>query len=387
MTRVLSGLVLVPVAALAATVSGVGGLAPSVARACSAPEAAIVGRDMFPQPASTGVPTNVRVIVSYDAGGNYGPPADAGDPGFGPDLELRRKTGTAGADVAVDKQAIDTSLSWWRRRTSIVMTPAQPLAPATEYEVVDRRPNIPCGPSRPASCALGAVTVVGAFTTAAGPDNEPPAPPTGATLVSGAFDACTSSSCCGPYLVKRYIARWDEPSAWVLRYNVYGGDPTGAVVRLLPGRELSVAVRCAGGGDPGAVLFPPGPVQVRAVDLAGHEGPAVTLGSIPATVCDEVPADAGVDLPPEAGPDRPPDNPVADAGADTSAPVIDGAAGQDAATGAGKDAAGSDTRAPAATPSSGPSSGWGCRLGGGAPPAAPAALVLLGALVLVRRRR
>ena len=100
-------------------------------------------------------------------------------------------------------------------------------------------------------------------------------------------------------MVKRFEARWDEAAAGTRLYNVYGGTPGTALVRLLDASSLNLAVGCAGvSGDPQATWVTPGNVRVRAVDWAGQEGPEVELGTIPATVCADAPL-AGADLPPE----------------------------------------------------------------------------------------
>jgi hypothetical protein len=362
--------------------AALGWLGPSPARACSAIEPGIFSRSMFPRGGATGIPTNVRVVVRYGAR-NYGVPVDAGDPGIGTDLELRSR---AGVPVAVSRITAVSGKSHYLGEEVVVLTPTQPLAPATEYEVVDRRPNIPCGPNRPMSCALGAVTVVGAFTTGAGPSTEAPAGPTGARLIEGMFSHCNSSSCCGPYLVKRFEARWDEAAAGTRLYNVYAGTPQIPLVRYLDGSQLNLAVGCAGGsGDPNALWVTPGSVSVRAVDQAGNEGPAVELGTIPANVCADAPT-AGVDFPPEpSGVDAAID--AHDAGGEAVTGVDTAPDAGSATPDARLDSAvpGSDVASPAPRTSS----GGGCQVGG-SPGAALSALplaLLLAAAGLARRRQ
>ena len=141
-------------------------LAPAQVRACSPIQQGIFSRSLFPPAGTTGVPTNVRVVVRYGATRFYDFRGMPATPGLAPILELRTK---AGAPVAASRDSVVTGPTIYQRQVAVVLTPAQPLAPATEYEVVDRRPNIPCGPNRLLNCALGAMTVVGTFTTGAGP--------------------------------------------------------------------------------------------------------------------------------------------------------------------------------------------------------------------------
>jgi len=372
----------------AASSLGSAALVPASARACSAPEPAIFSRDMFPPPGATGVPTNAKVVVTYRAGASYGInigyPVDAGDPDIGTDLELRRK---GGAGVAIDLQNVALEPTGYDRVIGMVLTPMQPLASGVEYEVVDRHPTIPCGRNRPVSCALGAVTVVGSFTTAAGPDSQPPPAPTGPSLMArpaGPFDICTSSACCGPYVAKGYFVRWDESAPGTLLYNVYVGNSTTPVVRLYSSTELQMAVNCAGYGNPNAVWIMTGSVRVRAVDWAGNEGPALDLGTVPANACDDAPGDAGVDLGPLPGPDLPPDHPTVELPPDAGV-APDYPPGVDAA----RDVLHAPVDGPTSTPSPASRSSGGCQLGGSSPPAGPVALLLMliAAVDLIRRRR
>jgi MYXO-CTERM domain-containing protein len=289
--------------------------------------------------------------------------------------------------VAVGRTAVTTGPSLSQGEVAVVLNLIQPLSPATEYEVVDRRPNIPCGPSSPMTCALGAVTVVGAFTSGAGPSNDAPAAPMGGSLIEGMFSHCNSSACCGPYLVKRFEARWEAAAAGTRLYNVYAGTPEMPPVRLLDGNGVNLAVSCAGGGgDPGALWVTPGSVRVRAVDHAGNESPTIELGAIPANVCADAPTN-GVDFPPEA--------PRIDAAIDAHDASVD--AGIDAAPDAALDAAlaapdaradGAASGSDVAPPPPRTTSGGGCQVGG-SPGAAVSLmpLALLAAAALLRRRR
>ena len=126
----------------------------------------------------------------------------------------------------------------------MVLTPTQPLAPGVEYEVVDRRPDHPLrAVTGSLTCALGAITVVGSFTTAAGPDSQPPPAPAGASLMArpaGPFGRCEAPARVAvPVVRKRYFARWSESgSGGAFLYNVYDGDSAEALVRLLRGNQL-----------------------------------------------------------------------------------------------------------------------------------------------------
>jgi uncharacterized protein (TIGR03382 family) len=366
-----------------ATLLAAQGLTLPLSEACTPPVPGIFGRDVFPAPGSTAVPTNVRVVVSYFAGTGhgYGIPADAGDPGIGTDLELRR---TGGAAVAVTRNNITTAtITLRQQQVSVVLTPSSPLAPGVEYEVVDRRPSIPCGQSGEAACALGAITVVGTFTTGTSPDAEPPPAPGGGVLTAGTIGRCESlGSCCGAWVVRYHDVRWSDPAGGAFLYNFYVGDSNEAQIRLLRGNQLTLALGCSGFGDPGGLWVMPGTLRVRAVDWAGHEGPALELGTIPASACANATA-------PDAGPDVSPDV-AADSASDTAGPDVVPDGGVDAPVSAPdpvardaaiRDSATKDTgRAPDRSPG-------GCQLGGPPATATLPVLLLLAAVHLLRRRR
>ena len=187
-------------------------------------------------------------------------------------------------------------------------------------------------------------------------------------------------------MVRRYDARWSDPVGGAFLYNVYEGDSAEALVRLLRGNQLPLALGCSGFGDPGAFWVMPGTtLRVRAVDWAGHEGPALELGTLPASACANAPPpDAGPDVNADVGGDSPPDTVVSpdvgpDRGVDAGAPVpAPDPVVRDAAT---RDGAPKDTgKAPDRL-------NGGCQLGGSPAVATLPVLLLLAAVHLLRRRR
>jgi hypothetical protein len=275
---------IVRVAALTLVLVGVG--PTSAARACGPGRPGIQYRWGFPANGAVGVPTNAQVVVSYRTDEvSFLPSADAGDPGLGTDLELRRFAD--GEPVPFTISQFRTGASRFERQVAFVLRPRSPLSPRTPYEVLDRRQHLPCGPGQAHSCAPGELRSISAFTTGDGERLTPPSTPAGASLKAEGLNRCDSGGCCGPFLVQKYTARWDEavPSEVVL-YNLYSGGE--AVARLLNVTQVPLGVPCAGPSDPSRLVVPAGSLHVRAVDWAGNESAEARLGAIPLRVCENV---------------------------------------------------------------------------------------------------
>jgi hypothetical protein len=150
------------------------------AAACSPPPPGVSSRFVKPRAGLDGVPTNARVVVEYDGEYLLSPPLL--------DLHLRP---TGGADVALTVEDLGTASG----RHVVVLTPVDPLQPATTYELLDGR-RVPCDGS---DCQLPAPVVIEAFTTGDGPDTTPPSFSGPIHLGSQHLASCESSACCGPY--------------------------------------------------------------------------------------------------------------------------------------------------------------------------------------------
>jgi len=155
----------------------------------------------------------------------------------------------------------------------VLLTPTQPLAANTVYELWDRR-TIPCD-DRNSGCALGAPASFSSFTTGDFTDSLPPAF-AGIGQVAGhdpPFSTCANSACCGPYVVRSYDVSWeaarDQGDSWV-RYNVY--RQVGAVDQHVAVTEYTSSyLQFLCEGTTGRLVVKPGVFTVRAVDWAGNE--------------------------------------------------------------------------------------------------------------------
>jgi MYXO-CTERM domain-containing protein len=276
----------VALAALAIALAG----PPQLANACSFVPG-LYERRALPPPEAAGVPTNTRAVVSYLAMGSMSDPWVGG---LGDDLEMRSKDGAA---VPVTTEKFAVGADWGRWDVMVVLTPTEPLAPHTQYELLDRRGVLSC--SRP--CTPGEPTVFASFTTGMGRDDLPPRTSGRGRLLAGNIETCDSSACCGHYRIRPYEAEWpaaaDDVAASLL-YNLYrAGQPTPVMMVLLPATRVGFAVSCdSDRSAQGRLLMEPGSYSVRPVDWSGNEGPAVDLGTIP-TSCD--PADPSLSAPTE----------------------------------------------------------------------------------------
>jgi hypothetical protein len=104
----------------------------SRARACSAPIRGLVGtREMIPGDGSTGVPTNVRIVLGYET--------------TSPGITDHPRLQTADGDEVpmTVTQPLDDVTSM-RSLQTFVMVPAAPLQPSTKYTVLSDIGPVPC---------------------------------------------------------------------------------------------------------------------------------------------------------------------------------------------------------------------------------------------------
>ena len=88
------------------------------------------------------------------------------------------------------------------------------------------------------TCALGAVTVVGAFTSGAGPSNDAPAAPMGGSLIEGML-ALQFQCVLRPLSGEALRGALGGGGGGTRLYNVYAGTPEMPLVRLLDGDSLN----------------------------------------------------------------------------------------------------------------------------------------------------
>jgi MYXO-CTERM domain-containing protein len=344
-------------------------LGARIAAACSPPSTGLRERTSFPRSAAIGVPTNVRPLVFYAGSeGVFGIPVP------GDDLEMRARDG---ATVAIQKELAFTATTVWSTSWVIIVRPATPLRPGTTYDLVDRRPKIPCGP---ADCTLGPPAPFASFTTGAGPDNTPPEFGGLKSVTPGPLEVCANEGCCGPYVSRMFTLGWeagrDDVSGADVLYNVYGADAM-PILSFVSGTTVLGAGGCAGpyGSPFAAFRAQGGRYAVRAVDWAGNEDTnhVVQLVLLDCTP----PADAGTD-----------------AGRDATveyALATDSSANSDATTGPGDanlapppDAASADDAETPVAPPKPAGRGCACAVGS---TRSPSALPLVALLIAMARRR
>jgi hypothetical protein len=120
--------------------------------------------------------------------------------------------------------------------------------------------TVPCGAFGQAPCDVGEITVFASFKTGVDPDTTPPDFAGLSSPEAGGFDNCTSSSCCGHYLIRRFRMTW--PSA------------SDAGLGWIGALYLGMAVYCSVGNPPddqSLIGVQDGSYSVRAVDWAGNE--------------------------------------------------------------------------------------------------------------------
>jgi hypothetical protein len=358
------------------TVAAAASWPASRAQACAGPQFGLFGRTPFPAAAVVGVPLNVRPVIRYALSDGYTVSvADVGDAGIGTEVELRKKGGAA---VAVARTVLNNPSSPLGD-VVVLLQPTAPLEPSTEYELVDRRPTIPCYqqpfPSTMPQCQFGPAAPFASFTTGTAADTSAPQLPMAGTLRhAGEFGgnpfvncgietSLGGGTCCGgPYVTRDYQASWPastEPGGALYDLIEQGSGKTVAGLLDVTKLYLTVACRTFPGSRVPGLAVRPGRYQVRAVDWAGNQGPAVDVGEIPADVCANAPTLTG-----GSPVDALPDAPGADAPTDVS-------------PGQTPDAAVDMVLSPA------PSAG-GCSVAGGA--SSPWLLVGVGLWMLRRRR-
>ena len=258
------------VAAVAiAALAGLTVAASRPARACSHPAISGAPYLHFPAPGSTGVPTNVVVTV-------YRSTFEDTLTGF---VLLDEVGATATSHTRTTPWGTgDLGTSSYR------VTPAAPLAPSTHYTIV--------------ATVDGVENVLGGFTTGAGPDDQAPAAPSGATLASGTPHHCESGfQCCDVNVraadVEVTIPAGDEPLVYSVR------DLDGNLLAEDLPAPLTGMIVCSGSptfrNTPGPDRLPDflvaGEVkslQLVARDLAGHESsPFVVAHTVECTRSDQ----------------------------------------------------------------------------------------------------
>jgi hypothetical protein len=248
---------------------------PGSAHACSDLPPGVSQR-AWPPPGAIAVPTNTRPVIHYDA---LGLMSDPWISDLGTHLQLRRKDGAA---VALTTETIATVVGSRYWNVAVVLTPSEPLAPATQYELVDRKWLGVCLQS----CEFADPAVFASFTTGMGRDDSAPQLPGKGSILDLGIATCESASCCGPYRIKQYELHWpagtDDVSSVLPLYNLYVAGQTEPVRRLLEAPRFYFALPCSGSGSRRETV-PPGRYSVRPVDWSGNEGPAVEVGTVPST--------------------------------------------------------------------------------------------------------
>jgi uncharacterized protein (TIGR03382 family) len=221
---------------------------PRVADACSYPDG-IHGRNVMPADGAAGVPTNTRVVVHYEEV----------FAAVSPTLELRPVGGGPKVPAAVRV----THLRW-----SIVqvLTPLLPLAPGTDYEVLD---NLVVDEYCNSYDCEVVPHVVATFATGPGADLVPPT--SSSASVTSSYDEQPSNNSCGGGASVAHQPSIegvsdDQP---VVLYNYYAGDGT-----RLNGPLPLISVGHACGSDDlhtYDLRIRGDRFLVRAVDLAGNE--------------------------------------------------------------------------------------------------------------------
>lgn len=250
-----------------------------LAEACSQWPSGVIRRDVLPEDGAVDVPTNARVVVTYETvDGTVG------------ELALRTEAGVA---VIVEVERVQDDPF----HTSLVVRAT--LEPSTRYELLDRL-DLACAYDSAADCLRDPV-VIATFTTGQTPDTTPPE--IGRIDVIPGFECNQGTTCTTPDLalglVQIAALYEDRPDAWV-RYEYL--DEAGDVLAG-PTSILSTAYPCGGGSGPlwRQHLVLPETVRIRAVDLAGNVEAAshalyaqsclVTAELAENTACDPTPGD------------------------------------------------------------------------------------------------
>lgn len=268
----------VRLASLAAVALFAGPLGPEVtAYACGSLPLGIQQRTVWPGP--DGVPTNARLLVSYQAA------AYAPTPALGSDVVLL----DGGREVPIAPPSGNPA----------VLLPMSPLLANHTYELADRR-TVPCLVTDGTCSFAPSPQVFSTFTTGAGPDTTAPTFGGIQAVSIGARERCDGSSCCGPYDLYRVTLRWDtamdDVAGTRVVYRVYRRD--GAVLSLVadrvPGTTFTGVAYCSGWvWAAWGHALPPGSYVVRAVDGAGNEDANTFEREVPDPCTDRGPTDSG----------------------------------------------------------------------------------------------
>ncbi len=247
---------------------------PSVASACSSrPDAGVpscVERTWttLPDAGAVDVPTNPVFSLSFGSPSPYVERAPI----------VRRASDAARVELA--------------RGPSGMLAAEAELNPDTEYVIYDVGDPASCGETDPS-----VEVEVARFTTGAGPDLSPPAPPVVHGVSECHVNVCESSACCGPYSLTSWRLDYEaSPDDDVIGYRT----PEGGVVPFRYGEWV------ASGGYPLEVGRASGSSHLRivAIDHAGNVSEATA--PIDASRCAPPTPDGGVEAGMDAGPSTTP---------------------------------------------------------------------------------
>jgi hypothetical protein len=218
---------------------------------------------------------------------------EAGDCEAAPQA-MRLVSSSADLVVEVEGQLIPQGSGY----TWLVGSLASPLQPDTKYALQLMLSN----PGEDACACLNSPdyevqwTTVSTFTTAAGPDEEPPVFLGVSSFEAGQrFD--TEGPCGSPTGVE-LIPEFVPPAAADLRYNVYvDGVLTSRYVRnLMPAQTVSALLCGVSGGLHNQTVVSAGSrIEIRVVDMAGNESAA----NEPVLIADELCSSGTPSIPPE----------------------------------------------------------------------------------------
>ncbi len=314
-----------PAAVFLSTIAAVGFVHETGVRACSAPLPGVVStRQVIPADGSTNVPSNARVILSYE-----------GTSGGVPDHpKLRAPDGT---DVPVTVST-PVNTPGIPSLATYVLVPGAPLKENTTYTVLSDYAQLPCvqnnlaivgaggnptcfptldgGDSFGGDAGVPPTNVISSFTTGAGPDTTPPTLSGSLSYTVGSRYTCTAGACCGPYDAFTVGFTWDK-SANAGTTVVYElSDANGVVLMPVPDsptgdvgpsvETLNGAFLCSGTvtSSPAMIngtrfLGKAGLYTLVAIDVAGNRSQPI---SVNVTLDCSAPVDAGVDGGPSDGP-------------------------------------------------------------------------------------
>ena len=152
----------------------------------------------------------------------------------------------------------------------LVLTPEQPLAPGTAYEVLDNLAR-PCTDFGDA-CVTDTPAVVLTFTTGTGPDTTAPDAPSDLVLTTYDRWICEDSGCCGPYDAMTYSLSWQPGTDGNPVVHALRAADSGSLIATGLGARVGGAVAC--GPSEHAPNFErwfgATPVVVQAIDIAGN---------------------------------------------------------------------------------------------------------------------